>query len=78
MSKNTPFFNNFIEAETLTEEEINQVSGGVVNRGNFSNIIFPLDSESETATRKSPSDDDEGISAIAFEFESPGIVFPDC
>ncbi|WP_325893239.1 hypothetical protein [Grimontia sp. NTOU-MAR1] len=48
MDKNTPFFSNFIEADTITKEEANQISGG---------WIFP----NEIATRKAPSDDDEGF-----------------
>ncbi|CZF84009.1 microviridin/marinostatin family tricyclic proteinase inhibitor [Grimontia marina] len=56
MDKNTPFFSNFIEADTITKEEANQISGG----WNFPN---------EIATRKAPSDDDEG-------FSSSAIVFP--
>ncbi len=71
MNKNTPFFNNFIEAETLTEEEANQIAGGCVNFE--TSPISPAD-----LTRKYPSDDDEGgnASGVNFPDSSSRVNFP--
>ena len=71
MNKNTPFFNNFIEADTITEEEANQIAGGIVNFGGIATRKAPSDDDEGFAisTRKAPSDDDEGSSSSA-------IIFP--
>ncbi|MDP2574534.1 microviridin/marinostatin family tricyclic proteinase inhibitor [Vibrio penaeicida] len=83
MSKNTPFFNNFIEADTLTEEEANQISGGTINFGGISTRKAPSDDDEgfAIATRKAPSDDDEGFEiatrkAPSDDDEGTAIVFP--
>ena len=72
MNKNTPFFNNFIEAETLTEEEVSQIAGGCAN---FSTSSFSV----SDLTRKYPSDNDEGnssISGVNFPGSASGVNFP--
>ncbi len=59
MSKNTPFFNHFIETqvEVLSELEAEQTSGG------FDFTAFPPKDEG-WVTMKHPSDSDEGHPGI--------------
>lgn len=65
MSKNTPFFNNFIESQVdvLTEEEATQCSGG------FATLPpgFEIEPFPPVVTMKAPSDDDEGCIYPPFE-----------
>ncbi|NGN96790.1 microviridin/marinostatin family tricyclic proteinase inhibitor [Grimontia sp. S25] len=67
MSKNTPFFSNFMEAQTLTTEETKQAAGGLdfVKPGDLPGGFDPS-KEPIYVTMKHPSDDDEGFDAPAF------------
>lgn len=55
MNKNQPFFAQFMQTQELTEEQISQVAGGVLEQPAQANAA-----EKIMVTMKHPSDNDEG------------------
>ena len=67
MSKE-PFFSQFVEAQELTSEETQEVSGGV---GKAVTQKYPSDDdEGVFVTLKYPSDDDEGPIFVTLKYPS--------
>ena len=69
MSKNTPFFNNFIETqvEELSQADAESCSGGI-------GPVYPIDPirpiRPIDVTMKAPSDDDEGGDLVTMKYPS--------